>query len=112
MIMAMTRKEINDEISIRQEQISVLKSELSRINEEIFELKKKACQTSDENQWYVEEDVEIILSRRPKRTEKRRMGYVCWRESFPDDGNGTVTIDRRRCVRENGVWNYNNVMGL
>jgi hypothetical protein len=68
-------------------------------------LKKENLLLCDETQRFEEAEEEVIISRRPKKTEKRLIGRIHWKEEFKDESNGqSIWIERSRVVRVNGVW--------
>lgn len=92
------RAEINQEIAQKWELIDQIKSE-------IIALKKENLLLCDESQRFEETEEEVIISRRPKKTEKRLIGRVLWKEEFKDESTGqSIWIERSRVVRVNGVW--------
>ena len=92
------RADINLEIAQKWELINQIKSE-------IIALKKENLLLCDESQRFEETEEEVIISRRPKKTEKRLIGRVLWKEEFKDGSTGqSICIERSRVVRVNGVW--------
>lgn len=92
------RADINQEIAQKWELIDQIKSE-------IIALKKENLLLCDETQRFEETEEEVIISRRPKKTEKRLIGRVLWKEEFKDESTGqSIWIERSRVVRVNGVW--------
>ena len=92
------RADINREIAQKWELIDQIKSE-------IIALKKENLLLCDESQRFEETEEEVIISRRPKKTEKRLIGRVLWKEEFKDGSIGQyIWIERSRVVRVNGVW--------
>lgn len=92
------RADINQEIAQKWEQIDKIKSE-------IIALKKENTLLCDEIQRFEETEEEVIISRRPKKTEKRLIGRVHWKEEFKDeDTEQSIWIERSQVVRVNGVW--------
>jgi len=92
------RADINQEIAQKWELIDQIKTE-------IIALKKESLLLCDENQRFEETEEEVIISRRPKKTEKRLIGRVLWKEEFKDESTGqSIWIERSRVVRVNGVW--------
>lgn len=92
------RADINQEIAQKWELITEIKSE-------IIALKKENLLLCDETQRFEEAEEEVIISRRPKKTEKRLIGRIHWKEEFKDEGTGlSIWIERSQVVRVNGVW--------
>ena len=92
------RASINQEIAEKWELIAQIKSE-------IVALKKEALLLCDEHQRFEENEEEIIISRRPKKTEKRLIGRIHWKEEFKDEDTGKgIWIERSQVVRVDGVW--------
>jgi len=95
----MTRKELNDKIDANHEAIKKLRLEN-------IELQKQEMLLSDDVQQYYEEEVEVVVKRRPKIVfEKQHRGIITWKEDFMDEDTGeVVTIQRNQVVRINGEW--------
>jgi hypothetical protein len=94
----MTRKELNDKIEANHEAIKKLRLEN-------IELQKQEMLLSDDVQQYYEEEVEVVVKRRPKIVEKQHRGIITWKEDFKDEDTGeVVTIQRHQVVRINGEW--------
>jgi hypothetical protein len=95
----MNRQEITSTIKAKYEQIEVLKNE-------IIELKKQGILLSDEQQQYYEKEVEVVISRRPKVSEKQLHGFIKWKEYFKDEDrpDEPIEIERNMLVRVNGDW--------
>jgi len=92
------RADINQEIAQKWELIDQIKSE-------IIALKKENLLLCDESQRFEEAEEEVIISKRPKKTEKRLIGRVLWKEEFKDESTGkSIWIERSMVVRVNGVW--------
>jgi len=92
------RAVINQEIAEKWELIAQIKNEINN-------LKKEAIILCDETQRFSEVDEDIIISRRPKKLEKRLIGRVHWKEEFKDEStNESIWIERSLVVRVNGVW--------
>ena len=92
------RASINQEIAEKWELIAQIKSE-------IVALKKEALLLCDEQQRFEENEEEIIISRRPKKTEKRLIGRIHWKEELKDEDTGKgFWIERSQVVRVDGVW--------
>lgn len=92
------RADINQEIAKKWELIYQIKSE-------IIALKKENLLLCDESQRFEETEEEVIISRRPKKTEKRLIGRILWEEEFKDEDTGqSIWIERSTVVRVNGVW--------
>ena len=93
-----TRNQINKQIKVKEEKIKSLK-------EEITALERESLLLSDKKQWFIEKEEEVIISRRPKKTETRLVGRVFWIEHFGDEDTGEVVeIERSMKVRENNNW--------
>jgi len=94
----MTRKELNAKIEANHEAIKKLRLEN-------IELQKQEMLLSDDVQQYYEEEVEVVVKRRPKIVEKQLRGFITWKENFKDEDTGEVlTIQRHKVVRINGEW--------
>jgi hypothetical protein len=92
------RASLNQEIAEKWELIAQIKSE-------IVALKKEALLLCDDYQRFEENEEEIIISRRPKKTEKRLIGRIHWKEEFKDEDTGKgIWIERSQVVRVDGVW--------
>ena len=92
------RADINQEIAEKLELIAQIKTE-------IVALKKEELLLCDEHQRFEEKEEEITISRRPKKTEKRLIGRIHWKEEFKDEDTGKgIWIERSQIVRVNGVW--------
>jgi len=92
------RAVINQEIAEKWELIAQIKNEINN-------LKKEAIILCDETQRFSEVEEDIIISRRPKKSEKQLIGRVHWKEEFKDEGtNKSIWIERSIVVRVNGVW--------
>jgi hypothetical protein len=92
------RADINHEIAEKWELIAQIKTE-------IVALKKEELLLCDETQRFEETEEEITISRRPKKTEKRLIGRIHWKEEFKDEDTGqSFWIERSQVVRVNGVW--------
>lgn len=93
-----TRKQIRDNIEANYQAIKKLQLEIN-------EFEKQYLLLSDDVQQYFEEDVEVIIKKRPKLIEKQRRGFITWKEDFKDESTGKVlTIQRHQLVRINGEW--------
>lgn len=93
-----SRADIENDIAGKEELIKQLESE-------IIELKKESMLLSDEHQRFTEKEEEVVISRRPKKTEKRLIGRIHWKQWFLDDDTGEkFCIDRSCVVRVNGEW--------
>ena len=94
----MTRKEINDLIESKKKSIQHFKNEIS-------ELRKQELLMSDDVQQYYEKEVEVTISRRPKKVEKQLHGFIKWKETHKDQSTGnSIEIERNMIVRVNGEW--------
>jgi len=94
----MTRKEINDLIENKKQSIQVLKNEIS-------ELRKQELLMSDEVQQYYEKEVEVTVSKRPKKVEKQLHGFIKWKETFKDSSTGKpYEMERNMIIRVNGEF--------
>ena len=52
-----------------------------------------------------EKEEEVIISRRPKKTEMKLMGRIHWYEDMEDvDTGGKTKIERSQIVKINGKW--------
>lgn len=92
------RADISQEIAQKWELIAEIQSE-------IIALKKENLLLCDETQRFEETEEEVIISKRPKKTEKRLIGRVLWKEEFKDESTGQpIWIERSKVVRVNGVW--------
>lgn len=92
----MTRKEINDLIESKKKSIQDLKNE-------ILDLRKQELLMSDEQQQYYEKEVEVTISKRPKKVEKQLHGFIKWKETFKDISTGEpYEIERNMIIRVNG----------
>lgn len=92
------RLDINNEISQKWESIEKIKSE-------IVALKKEELLLCDDTQRFEEREEDVIISKRPKKTEKRLIGRIHWKEEFKDeDTNKSIFVERSQVVRINGVW--------
>ena len=92
------RAVINQEIAEKWELIDQIKNEINN-------LKKEAILLCDETQWFSEVYEDILISKRPKKSEKRLIGKVYWKEEFKDEStNESIWIVRSEIVRVNGVW--------
>ena len=93
-----TRSQILKQIENREKKIKSLRAEIS-------ELERKNLLFSDKNQWFVEKEEEVIVSRRPKKIETKLVGRVFWNEGFLDEDTGeVVTMTRNMIVRKNNHW--------
>lgn len=93
-----SRADINQEIAEKWELIAQIKTE-------IVALKKEELLLCDEYQRFEEKEEEVTISRRPKKTEKRLIGRIHWKEEFKDeDTDKGIWIERSQIVRINGVW--------
>lgn len=94
------RADINQEITQKRELIAEIKSE-------IIALIKENLLLCDETQRFEETEEEVIISRRPKKTERLLIGRIHWKEEFMDESTGqSIWIERSQVVRINGVWQY------
>lgn len=70
-----------------------------------IELQKQNYLLCDDKQWFVEKEEEVLVSKRPNRTDTMLIGRVHWKEFFKDDSSEDgVWIERNRIVRVNGEW--------
>lgn len=93
-----TRKEIEDLIKEKSRQILVLKMEIDH-------LKIEAYQLCDDEQQYIEEDIEVVVKKRPLTKKTVRQGTIYWMENLIDEGtNQLYPIQRSRIVRKDGLW--------
>jgi hypothetical protein len=94
----MTRNEIYDLIERKKQAIQDLRNEIS-------ELTKKEILMSDDIQQYYEKEVEVTISKRPKKVEKQLHGFIKWKETFKDESTGEpFEIERNMLVRVNGEF--------
>lgn len=94
----MTRNEIYDLIERKKQAIQDLRNE-------ILELAKKEILMSDDIQQYYEKEVEVTISKRPKKVEKQLHGFIKWKETFKDESTGEpFEIERNMLVRVNGEF--------
>lgn len=78
---------------------------IRKLQKKNLELKIEGLLLSDKVQQYVEEEREVVVSKRPKRTEKVLFGMITWLENFTDEDTGNVvSIRRHQVVRKNGKW--------
>ena len=92
----MTRNEIYELIESKKQAIQDLRNEIS-------ELKKQEILMSDDVQQYYEKEVEVTISKRPKKVEKQLHGFIKWKETFKDQLTGEpFEIERNMLVRING----------
>ena len=97
----MNRKELEEVILSKENQISLLKKEILQLNRECLLL----C---DEEQRF-EEKMETITIREGRRKIKveKLIGRVYWKEKFLDEGTGEeIVIERSQPVRVDGEWDY------
>ncbi len=81
------------------------KAKIKALHLEINELLKEAALLCDKQQWFTEEEEEVLVCGRPKKHETQLIGRVNWKEDYIDGDTGDViTIDRNRTVRVNGEW--------
>lgn len=96
--MSIKRQELKD----KRDRIKKMIEDLQKQYKELY---YESLLLSDETQRYIEEEVELVISKRPKKTKVVLRGYIQWDEKFPDADTGTVyEIQRHRIVRENGEW--------
>jgi len=96
--MSKDRAKIIDKIRKNEEKIKALKMQNSDLYYENLLL-------SDETQKYIEEEREVVVTKRPKVTKKVLFGMIQWNEDFRDDDTGEVVIiERHKIVKEDGVW--------
>lgn len=97
----MNRQEITNSIDVKKKQIEELR-------DEIRELRIQDLLLCDEEQQYYEEEVQVTLSKRPKKVEKQLHGFIKWKETFYDvHPTGTkepFEVERNMLVRVNGEW--------
>ena len=92
------RADIHREAEEKYEQIKKLKKE-------ILELERENLLLCDDEQWFTEKEEDVIVSKRPKKTEKHLIGRVHWQQGFKDEDTGEmIMIDRNEVVRVDGVW--------
>lgn len=93
-----TRKEIEDLIKEKESAILVLKMEIDH-------LKIEAYQLCDDEQQYIEEDIEVVIKKRPLTKKTVRQGTIYWTENLIDMGTRQpYPIQRSRIVRKDGTW--------
>lgn len=85
------------------------KAQIQQLEKELIDLYKADCLLCDDKQWYTEEEEEHVISRRPKKVEKRLVGRIRWKELFydddyPGDASKGVEIERHRPVKIDGEW--------
>lgn len=96
--MSKTRKQIEAKIQKNKDLIAKLKKE----NNDLY---YESLLISDNEQKYIEEEREVVVSKRPKVTKKVLFGMIQWDENFRDEDTGkVVTIQRHQIVKEDGVW--------
>ena len=96
--MSKTRKQIEAKIQKNKGLIAKLKQE----NNDLY---YESLLISDNEQKYIEEEREIVISKRPKVTKKVVFGMIQWNEDFRDEDTGNVvTVQRHKIVKEDGVW--------
>lgn len=94
----MNREEIEKRIKEKIHMIENLK-------EDIVGLKIQGYLLCDENQHYTEQEEERIISKRPKKVEKIKVGRINFKQTFYDEDTGEpCVIDRSEVVRVDGVW--------
>lgn len=94
----MKRNEINDLIKSKKKSIDDLTNEIS-------ELRKQELLMSDDVQQYYEKEVEVTVSRRPKKVEKQLHGFIKWKEKHKDHSTDEyIEIERNMLIRINGEW--------
>lgn len=92
------RVDIKQEIAEKWELIYEIKTQ-------IVALVKEEMLLSDDEQWFTEKEEELIVSKRPKKTEKHLVGRINWVQEFKDEDTGeSVFINRSQIVRVDGVW--------
>jgi len=88
-----------------QQEIKEKEEKIKQISEEITTLMKEDYLLSDEEQWFEEKEEEVIISKRPKKTEKKLIGRIFWKQPFIDEDTDEVFyIERTQIVRVNGEW--------
>lgn len=96
--MSKTRKQIEAKIQKNNDLIAKLKQENNDLYYESFLI-------SDKEQRYIEEERDVVVSKRPKVTKKVLFGMIQWDEYFIDEDTGKiVTIQRHKVVKQDGVW--------
>jgi hypothetical protein len=87
------------------------KAKFDKINQlkaEIIELRKEDMLLCDKNQWFTEQEEEVLICGRPKKYETKLIGRIHWKETFKDedkpDGKGDIVVERKQTVRVNGGW--------
>lgn len=83
----------------------LIKKVIEDLQKQYKELYYESLLLSDETQRYIEEEVELVISKRPKKTKVVLRGYIQWDEKFPDGDTGKVhVIQRHQIVRQDGQW--------
>ena len=78
---------------------------IARLKQENNDLYYESLLISDNEQKYIEEEREVVVTKRPKVTKKVLVGMIQWDEDFRDEDTGkVVTIQRHKIVKEDGVW--------
>jgi len=96
--MSKTRKQIEAKIQKNKDLIAKLKKE----NNDLY---YESLLISDKEQKYIEEERDVVVTKRPKVTKKVVFGMIQWDEDFRDDSTGeVVTIQRHKIVKQDGVW--------
>ena len=77
-------------------------AKIKKLESEIRLLKVQALQISDRRYKYTETYEDILISKKPAKSEKRLIGCVKWKEKFEDFDTGKIiTIERNTTVRMN-----------
>jgi hypothetical protein len=92
------RQTIRDEFKSLNEQIKALYAKMK-------DLEREDLLLCDDEQWFTEQEEDVVVKRRPRIVEKKLIGRIHWKEDFKDEDTGEViTIDRCETVRVNGEW--------
>ena len=95
-----SRAQIRKEMKRKIAQIKKIEKEM----EALFIQDMLFC---DKKQWYKEQEEDVVISRRPKKIERQKIGRLFWKEKFVDEDTGKgVFVERQRVVRINGVWQF------
>lgn len=81
-------------------------AEIEKLNDKIIGVSEDLMLLCDDTQRF-EEKEELVTKRegRKKILVPCLIGRIHWKEDFKDDDTGgTITIERSRVVRVNGVW--------
>lgn len=118
-----TRNDINSEISEKKSQISKLNNlilelrksknkdsikniekDIKKIKMEIIDLNRESLMFSDDKQWYSEEYMKIA-TKNNRIPSNKLVGCINWKEEHIDQNDGEViTIYRSKVVKIDNVW--------